>query len=415
LAEPVVPVTPEAPVQPAPTDSTPPPPPPPSVPPAPPPPPASGYSRAALAWQPGAHDTCTQQDHLRYTAVGPDGKLYPTWHPPVDPLTGCSFGHEHGRDPAGSALAHLGPVIFGYANEQLEVHTAHGHRHEDHVGHKIEWGNSLAFPVHNRGDLPALTCDVLTKFHQGTHSPDAFTNNLHEIVKRLRCSDGSQVEATFLTANGPAGQFSAACRSEPIEAGAPTPPDSPRTANPLSPIRSIGNRFIPDRDCFERNRLHEVWKTQNVLLTADGQVLHRWAEYFNITNAARHFDPDRPNQIGYSIDACFEQTTPGVWRFPTGPCVTARNASDGVPYAYDDPRSPFNGSKRSNRLNDIQLYATRGNGVWYTDAFGQNGSEVSFPGSIRQIVVTAPGSANRTYVGPTIGGDYSAPGVRAPN
>ncbi|HEY6209718.1 MAG TPA: hypothetical protein VIW28_11700 [Gemmatimonadales bacterium] len=45
--------------------------------------------------------------------VGPDGKLHPTWHPPIDPATGCSFGPDHGRDPRGSALyAQVGPIPF---------------------------------------------------------------------------------------------------------------------------------------------------------------------------------------------------------------------------------------------------------------------------------------------------------------
>jgi hypothetical protein len=41
--------------------------------------------------------------HDSYSVIGPDGKRYPTWHPPVvtDPSTGkkCAFGYEHGRDP----------------------------------------------------------------------------------------------------------------------------------------------------------------------------------------------------------------------------------------------------------------------------------------------------------------------------
>ena len=60
-------------------------------------------SRAFGNWHPGAHDTCTQEQHDAYSVIGPDGKAYPTWHPPTGP-GGCSFGHEHGRDPSGSDL-----------------------------------------------------------------------------------------------------------------------------------------------------------------------------------------------------------------------------------------------------------------------------------------------------------------------
>ena len=35
----------------------------------------------------------------------------------------------------------------------------------------------------------AVRCDFLMKVHQGTHSPDAFTNNLHELLYAAQCRD----------------------------------------------------------------------------------------------------------------------------------------------------------------------------------------------------------------------------------
>src|ERR1041384_8418198 len=99
--------------------------------------PATGNAASFGLWSPGANDDCTKAQHDAYSVVGPDHKLYPTWHPPVDPVTGCSFGHDHGRDPRGSALyAEVGPIPFGYANEQLDVYDPANPRHEDHFGHK---------------------------------------------------------------------------------------------------------------------------------------------------------------------------------------------------------------------------------------------------------------------------------------
>ena len=90
----------------------------------------SGYAVAWGIWVPGPGDNCTQAIHDQYSTVGPDGKLYPTWHPPTDPATGCSFGHEHGRDPRGSALyGVVGDIPFGYANEQLETWDQIGRAH----------------------------------------------------------------------------------------------------------------------------------------------------------------------------------------------------------------------------------------------------------------------------------------------
>jgi len=102
---------------------------------------ATGPSAAFGIWTPGPNDTCTPAIHDAYSVVGPDAKRYPTWHPPIDPVTGCSFGHEHGRDPRGSKLyAAVGPIPFGYANEQLDTWDPANPRHEDHVGHKYRMG-----------------------------------------------------------------------------------------------------------------------------------------------------------------------------------------------------------------------------------------------------------------------------------
>jgi hypothetical protein len=105
------------------------------------PPVATGPSVAFGIWAPGPNETCTKAQHDAYSVVGNDGKVYPTWHPPVDP-TGCTFGHEHGRDPRGSDLYRsVGDVPFGLANEALEVWDPANPRREDHVG-KIEWENN---------------------------------------------------------------------------------------------------------------------------------------------------------------------------------------------------------------------------------------------------------------------------------
>ncbi|HRN96150.1 MAG TPA: hypothetical protein PLD54_01750, partial [Candidatus Levybacteria bacterium] len=184
-------------------------------------------SHAMGLWTPNPkYDTCTNSTdtvrikdiHDSYKVQGPDGKWYPTWHPPVDPTTGCKFRHEHGRDPhasnvfkflqetygydadkngkvEGAELATAG-VPFGYVNEQLDVYNTskginNGMRHEDHVGHKIEWENSLMRQwstsigggTQQRGADSGVRCDFFMKIHQGTHSKDAFTNNMHELIQ----------------------------------------------------------------------------------------------------------------------------------------------------------------------------------------------------------------------------------------
>jgi hypothetical protein len=101
-------------------------------------------------WTPSARDTCAKEQHDAFSVVGPDGKRYPTWHPPTGP-EGCTFGHEHGRDPKKSILwstkqvqsyfyfdangnhvmdadeEAVTGIPFGYANQQFDAHNAaHG-------------------------------------------------------------------------------------------------------------------------------------------------------------------------------------------------------------------------------------------------------------------------------------------------
>ena len=43
---------------------------------------------------------CPAWVHDLHTTIGPDGAEYQTWHPPIDPVYWCYFGHEHGSNPA---------------------------------------------------------------------------------------------------------------------------------------------------------------------------------------------------------------------------------------------------------------------------------------------------------------------------
>ena len=171
---------------------------------------ATGELSVAMAtWAPGAGDSCTRGNprHL-FSTVGPDGLRYPTWHPPTDP-SGCPFGHEHGRDPRGSDLFDdVGLMPFGLCQQQLEIFDPRNPRNEDHVGHKVEWENDVHLDFGDgKGGIIEVTCDVLAKLHQGTHSKDAFTNNLHELIYHIRCSDRTEMHITLMTAIGTPGEF----------------------------------------------------------------------------------------------------------------------------------------------------------------------------------------------------------------
>ncbi len=60
--------------------------------PSPAPPTPSGYEARP-------NTTCPPWVHDLYTTTGPDGREYGTWHPQIDPVYWCYFGHEHGSNP----------------------------------------------------------------------------------------------------------------------------------------------------------------------------------------------------------------------------------------------------------------------------------------------------------------------------
>jgi hypothetical protein len=384
----------------------------------------AGPSAAFGRWTPGPTDTCTQEQHDAYAVIGPDGKLYPTWHPAVDPATGCTFGHDHGRDPRGSALyAAVGPIPFGYANEQLDIYNPSLSRHEDHVGHKIEWENDIEVNVGNgiSSSLFAVRCDVLTKLHQGTHSKDAFTNNLHELVYHIDCSDGTKMSLTMMAAIGTAGEFVASCdRNRHVTVGTPSPAGSPNGG---------GHRAIPDRTCMEQSVLvgdgqrsnfgamRESWETSQSIRTAGGRSLASINPYFQVDGPSRFFDPALPDGVGRPIDVCYE-TTPTGRRARGGLCdeSTADGTIAGI--VYDDPQSRFNGADRFVDINSNDIRNDEGPEIWYSDPFGHNASTTAFPGSVRQFIARIDNSRLDLH-GPAIGRDrdYGPPGsgVHPPN
>lgn len=76
---------------------------------------------------PQPNQPCPAWVHDQYVTTGPDGQLYPTWHPQIDPVYWCYFQHDHGSDPA-LFLPNYKPA-YGYTA------TAMGDA-EPHVGFK---------------------------------------------------------------------------------------------------------------------------------------------------------------------------------------------------------------------------------------------------------------------------------------
>jgi hypothetical protein len=121
--------------------------------------------------------TCTTAIHDRYTVVGPDGKLYRTWHPqvvPIDPNNPaagtCAFAHEHGDNPATSvANPHMPP--FGYAAAQAGLT-------EPHEGYKVTVINQGV--INEDGGTALNSTRVIA--HTGTGGAGRFDTEFHSFM-----------------------------------------------------------------------------------------------------------------------------------------------------------------------------------------------------------------------------------------
>jgi hypothetical protein len=430
-------------------------------------------SHALGVWTPHpVHDTCSAAYHDSFAVTGPDGKRYPTWHPPegVENGTPCTFGHEHGRDPAGSALLadverQYGGILFGFASERLDEfnraeRVAERMRHEDHVGHKIEWENDVEVfeSVTNGGaNRRALQvrCDFLMKIHQGTHSPDAFTNNLHELLYAAQCRDrgdgsvGTKVIAYTLVQFGEPGGFSeggVAGGFAFVKVGAPDPKKSPQGGG-LRSIPTLGRALsailVPPGQSSDYSRgLYEDWISSNYLRKSGAaDALAYYDPHFAVFLPARfHWPAARADafgvsrgeaevaaQVGRTVDLCYMADPSGDRRARGGECD---RVPDGLPrIAYDDPRSPFSGVRREFYFNQTTIVNAGGPTTWHTDPFGGRARERPFPGSIAQFIAAVDnrkrndagviGVGGRAYPfeSRAFGKDrwYGGKGVHAPN
>jgi hypothetical protein len=270
--------------------------------------------------------------------------------------------------------------------------------------------------------LFVVTCDVLAKLHQGTHSKDAYTNNLHELVYHVDCTDGTKMSLTILAAIGTPGEFVASC-------------DGNRhvTVGPASPILSPdggGRRIIPDRQCVNEfllvsdgqnsntgAGLKESWQISQSIRTTDGRRIAHINPYFQVLAPSRFFDPSQEDNVGRPIDLCFEIEANGD-TFNHELCRESTAGGQLATVAHDDPQSRFNGAHRFVDINANDIANTDGPTVWYTDPFGRNAITEEFPGSIRQFIAQINNEALDLH-GPQIGRnrDYGAPGlgVHPPN
>ena len=362
---------------------------------------------------------CPKWLHDTYWAFGPDNKVYPTWHPPVHVTPSgsvqCAFGHEHGQDQRQSSLlATVGPIPFGYVNEQLSPDDSNHQRNEDHVGHKVALFNGLEAIEERSGTN--ITCDVLFKLHQGSHSPDALKNNTHERFLNYRCSNGFEVHWKSLQAFGSPNSFKDEVPNlygENIATNGAFPPDQPgygadRRIEPTE--RSMqghlqihgGHAEEDNGPLFGTTQLYcdtcqpaegfaayvptwnnTVWQggPAEALKDAGGNTVVGFGggPYWHIKNSARYYDPNgnqdpsNPNYvISRQIDQCYDSSKPG---YGSRDCLIARKRNNGQRIGWDSPLSPFKATIRFNEFNFVDLINPNAeNKRLFSNPFGYLGS-----------------------------------------
>jgi hypothetical protein len=307
---------------------------------------------------PVAGQLCPAWVHDRYTVAGPDGKQYPTWHPPVDPEYGCLFGHEHGADPRTSRADPSLPA-FGYAAALMGME-------EPHVGFKVF--------VINQGDMVddgrVAQADYRVVFHMGTSGVKRFTERFHSLEYDYVARDGTGREARVYgmadTSDNPIGST---------------------CANPRGGGRDFSTIGCPDP--------YEIWPFGFDIIHPDDPFADVQHVRVHVGGAVAAFDPVTTVDPSDLTRLVFTQDY--------------RRPGSGI-----DPRSPdaeFQGCRREVYGGPNYWNNAAGPTVYYTDPMGhvQPGPG---PGLIRQEVSATASRANELY---KLQRDFCGNGIRWPN
>jgi hypothetical protein len=289
---------------------------------------------------PVAGQPCPAAVHDAYKAQGPDGNWYPTWHPPVDPQSGCVFGHEHGDNPNGSPALRGRPVLFGYASIKAGMN-------ETHTGFKVfRWDNVQHYnaPAHSGSH-------VVMMLHQGTSGAGRFTTVFHDVAFHYwNPNDGREVHVQMLA---PFGDLLVGCGA-----------NDPNMDLRLEQANVPGARQVSSARCFTSPNIpYEDWITA-LYVGTDSQG--NWKAYMD-----PHFAIFNPNTY------CQVQN---------GACTLAySDIMDGTGADPAGTQSWFKGTKREAYLNQVWLDNGGGNASVWTDPYGKLASPGA-AGAIEQYI-----------------------------
>ena len=280
-----------------------------------------------------------------------------------------------------------------------------------------------------------MRCFFLAKAHQGTSTPDAFRNNLHEVMffqdcrhksDLARCTDAhdltscpdthrqnSRLSLSMLFPFGRGGgftKFAPLCgddrRNDPRDFVA-TGHSQYSQHYPEGP----GDREIATRDCIEKGFLvaepqfsgkpNQAWPASLDLRTDDDRAVVAGVNMlFDVNDAARYHYPSASRSSVATIGGArnwpaptwgtrrISAMKPSTRRARIGEC-DASTAYRTRQVAWDDPRAAFRGLHRGMYFQPPVIRNQRGAPVWsYRIRSGTAPSRKPFPGAIRQEVTT---------------------------
>ncbi len=296
--------------------------------------------RALFLGKPMSGDSlCPLSVHDLYTATGPDGKMYPTWHPPVDSQHHCYFDHEHGSDPQSYiGFAESGTPLFGYTAAKAGIE-------EPHQGYKVFVANN---------DLRDHAWMIL--LNQDTSSPQRVLAQFHTVDWNISDLTRKGLVDLHLMAD-----FGPPVENCPRLIPIPIPTASSRI--------SLGqHRALVTTNCVRHNQ-YEYWM---------GAV-----SIPDIFEAAPLFGVDNPI-TAVNVQNFSEVELTCSFRLQEGGC----SRSD-----------PWKGNRRE-ILHPGQLVQNHGAQQFYTDAYGNPASQAS-PDTLEQYV-TSSGWDTRQCCGPQV-------------
>ena len=365
---------------------------------------------------------CSREVHDGYFVVGPDGRRYPTWHAPthIDERTGevCFFGHEHGDNPADSALWNELRRHFAWdangngAIEEAEWNNAHtglpfGYAAEYggapqailHDSYKVALANGVQrarLVAGNAEDL-GLRCQQLLAYAHDVHSAHGFGQARHPITYAIDCSGSGE-------AAGYVGRLIVSVMADFGSAAA----DPARTGEVGAGrhIATAADQVWPQafvaagRSSDLATALEERWDAIVTLRSAGGAELARINPGLVNRTPARY----RLAAAAPSIDLCYSglDASGTLVSDPSQAATVVRRVRGDSDCARLDPTGPetaiarrvrfdareaqFKGCQRRVLWRTQSIRNGTGPAVWFTDASGGNARTVPFAGSLRQSI-----------------------------